>query len=136
MIHMEIVRVNVKSMQMRAIEAAILQGAAGHALAEIRIIYHMTFEMVDCLNDVFGYSQFETLLFCYFLPLTDLNWAYMSYQRQAPMDRISKANHWFLCKHLKKRLWSLFRSLYMVYMLGCGNLLFVRVFMHVHRCDG
>lgn len=97
MICSEIVRVNVKCMETRAIEAVILRGAAGRAVAEIRVIHHLTTKMIVCMNDAFGYSQLDTLLFSFFLPLTDLNWAYMRYHNLAPIDKISETFHRFVC---------------------------------------
>lgn len=45
--------------------------------ANLRKYYQLIYEMVCCLNEIFGWSQFTTILFCLHLPLTDLNWAYI-----------------------------------------------------------
>lgn len=45
---------------------------------ELREYYKSVYEMVNCINEIFGWSQFITILFCFHLPMTDLNWAYSS----------------------------------------------------------
>lgn len=44
---------------------------------KIRNYFQSVYQMVQCINQVFGWSQFVTILFCLHLPLTDLNWAYV-----------------------------------------------------------
>lgn len=46
-------------------------------LKPIREYYRLMYEMVRCINEVFGWSQVATILFSFYLPLTDLNWAYI-----------------------------------------------------------
>lgn len=48
-----------------------------NCLKRIREHYKLVYEMVNCVNEVFGWSQFTTILFALYLPLTDLNWAYL-----------------------------------------------------------
>lgn len=89
MICMEMIRVNLKVIGARAIRAGILQGAIKQCLAEIRSIHHVTLRMNDYMNDEFGYSQLQVVVFCYFIPLTDLNWTYMSFYYRDVSNKIS-----------------------------------------------
>lgn len=41
----------------------------------------------DCINEIFGWSSFVTILYCIQHPLTDANWAYSSFAHQ-PMEYI------------------------------------------------
>lgn len=77
--YMEIVRANIEMMRLRTIEATVLRGVVKELLKEVRVIHQMTIVMVDCFNTIFGYSQFEVVLFCFFLLLTDLNWGYLNF---------------------------------------------------------
>lgn len=90
MVAMELVWVNVKQMKGRAMEAVILRGTVKDSLKSVRDIHGMTLRMVDCLNDIFGYSQFAIVMFCFFVLLTDYNWAYLNFIRQIPSERTSK----------------------------------------------
>lgn len=49
---------------------------------QLREHYKLVYEMVNCVNEIFGWSQFTTIFYSFDLPLTDLNWAYLRiYQR-------------------------------------------------------
>lgn len=41
--------------------------------------YSQICELNDCINQIFGWSNFVTILYCFGLPLTDANWAYTSF---------------------------------------------------------
>lgn len=43
----------------------------------IRECYGMVYQMVSCINNIFGWSQFATILFSLHLLLTELNWAFI-----------------------------------------------------------
>lgn len=89
MIAMELVCVNIKHMKWRATEAIVLRGTVKESLKGVRDIHGITLNMVDCLNDIFGYSQFQVVVFCFFVLVTDYNWAYLNFIRQIPSERTS-----------------------------------------------
>lgn len=49
--------------------------------------YSQIYELNECVNQIFGWSNFVTILFCFELPLTDANWAYTSFAER-PMEYI------------------------------------------------
>lgn len=58
------------------------QSVCSKDLKSAREYYQSICEIVHCINQIFGWSHFVTILFCVHLPLTDLNWAYLSiYER-------------------------------------------------------
>lgn len=89
MICMEVMRENIRVMRTRAIEAGMLQGVEKQCLVDIRSKHRAILHMADCLNDAFGYSQFQLVVLCYFIPLTDLNWTYISYHLQDFLEKTS-----------------------------------------------
>lgn len=50
--------------------------------------YSLICELNDCVNQIFGWSHFVTILYCFGLPLTDANWAYTSFAER-PVEYIS-----------------------------------------------
>lgn len=86
LIYVEIIRTNIKEMQLKAIEATILLGVVKELLKEVRAIHQMTIIMVDCLHTIFGYSQFAVVLFCFFQVLTDLNSLYLGFNPDYLVD--------------------------------------------------
>lgn len=77
LIYMDIIVGNVKMLHLKTIEATVSRGPSKEFLKDIRDIHKKTFDMVDCLNEAFGVSQFVVLLVFFFLHLTDLNWDYL-----------------------------------------------------------
>lgn len=45
-----------------------------NCLKKIQNHYQLIFELTEFLNQIFGWSNFATILYCFHLPLTDLNW--------------------------------------------------------------
>lgn len=76
MICMEVIRQHIQVMQTRASGAGMLQAVEKQCFVDIRSIHRAILHMADCLNVAFGYSQFQLVVLCYFIPLTDLNWTY------------------------------------------------------------
>lgn len=60
-------------------------------LKQIRDFHHCVKEMVDLLNEVFGWSQVAAVLFCFCAIVTDMNWVY------AYREFYDKP--WFICKY-------------------------------------
>lgn len=56
----------------------------------IRDLYEMIFEMVDDLNEIFGYSHLATVWFCFYFLLSDLNFVYFWLHCQSSPDQIGK----------------------------------------------
>lgn len=56
----------------------------------IRKYFECVYEMTECLNKVFGWSQVAAILFCYYLLLTDLAWSYLTFSSMECTTKISK----------------------------------------------
>lgn len=46
-----------------------------NCLKKLNTHYQLIFELNEFLNQIFGWSNFTTILYCFHLPLTDFNWA-------------------------------------------------------------
>lgn len=60
--------------------------------------YHYIYEMVNCLNSIFGLSQVAIILFCFYFFLTDVNFIYVSLYtvEQTALRIMSKSNSIYL----------------------------------------
>lgn len=88
LVYMEVVRIHLKITHVYAKEASILLAAASNGF--IRHIYQETSDMVFCMNQIFGYSQFVVVLYSFFLLLTDFNLYYVSFDEHAWIQKWSK----------------------------------------------
>lgn len=89
--HIRVIRNNITTIHMHAKEASIFLGASSIGyLKHIRHLYRNTFEMVNYLNEMFGYSQFTLVLYCYFLLLTECNWYYIYVDEYEGFENICK----------------------------------------------
>lgn len=56
----------------------------------IRGYFHCAYEMVNLLNEIFGWSQVQTISFLFYLLLTNLNWVYMNFYTCTAVQFIGK----------------------------------------------
>lgn len=136
-IYMEIIRGNLKTMQMHAIEATVLCGTVKESLRKIRCLYSITHDMVDCLNGIFGYSQFQVVLFSYFVLLVDFNWVYTKVHGYSTLQQISNSFH-FSASRVEYLLEFNYRSrfLYLDDVYHTCSSLFVSKHVYVHEYRG
>lgn len=52
-----------------------MESINSNLLKEVNADCQRVFELIKCLNQIFGWSNFTTVLYCFHLPLTDSNWA-------------------------------------------------------------
>lgn len=81
LLYLEIIQIKLKIIQIEC-KASILIGTAKESTKIIRELYQMILEMVENLNDIFGYSHLVTVLYCFYFVLTDLNWAYVYFSKR------------------------------------------------------
>lgn len=75
-IYMEVIRIHLKVIHMYAVAASVLVKVPEGYLKSIRLTYRRTFKSVNCMNEIFGYSQLFVVSYSFFLVLTDCNWCY------------------------------------------------------------
>lgn len=75
--------------ELMAIESALKDGASvgREEMKTVHKHYSQICELNDCINQIFGWSNFVAVLYCFELPLTDANWAYTSFAER-PMEYI------------------------------------------------
>lgn len=56
----------------------------------IRGYFHCAYEMVNLLNEIFGWSNVQAISFLFYLLLTDFNWMYMNFNVCTAIQFISK----------------------------------------------
>lgn len=52
-----------------------MENFVANRLKKINTYCQMVFQLSECMNYIFGWSNFTTILYCFHLPLTDGNWA-------------------------------------------------------------
>lgn len=50
-------------------------------LKRINVYYDCVMDMIELLNEIFGWSQITTILCCFYSLLTDLNWLYANFDK-------------------------------------------------------
>lgn len=55
----------------------------------IRELYENVYEMVDCMNESFGWSHLFVVIFCSNIVMTDMNWAYLHLSQAPPFLKYS-----------------------------------------------
>lgn len=88
MFYLEIVKYELKNIKSKLQQLEVSSKNVGHDfsnentidndLKSINQYYQVICELKECINQVFGLSNFTTILFCFLLPLTDTNWAYLA----------------------------------------------------------
>lgn len=84
-IYMEVIRVRLKVIHMYAVAASVLVRVPEGCLKSIRQTYRRTFKSVNCMNEIFGYSQLTVLSYSFFVLLTDCNWCYTHFDLRNTM---------------------------------------------------
>lgn len=59
----------------RSNSAITLENVIEYNLKRINGYYQLAYELSECINQIFGWSNFTTVLYCFHLPLTEANWA-------------------------------------------------------------
>lgn len=90
MIYMEIVRGNIKRMRTQMTQINNFPTKTKQTLKKIRTIHEMMWHMVNCLNEIFGYSQVLVVLLCYFLALTNLDWMYIALREYTSINKLCR----------------------------------------------
>lgn len=62
-------------------------------LKSIRVYYDLVHELSDCINEVFGWSNIVSVLYCFLLLAVDLNWTYWRLHNEVDVPVISTL--WF-----------------------------------------
>lgn len=84
----------------------------------VRGYYHRTSEMMDLLNEIFGWSQVVAVSFCFYSFATDLNWLFINYGKFS-ITQNAIASVWIVHSHLM--IFYLFRD-----ANNCSNLVCVQ----------
>lgn len=67
-------------------------------LQKFRTNFYFIYEMLEKMNEIFGWSQVAAILFCFYLILSESNWAYIHFPVDSPARKISKYKNNFLSK--------------------------------------
>lgn len=59
------------------------QKLSENSLIRINANLQLVFALTKCINQVFGWSNFTTILYCFHLPLTEGNWAMLELQEKS-----------------------------------------------------
>lgn len=85
MFYLEIVKYELKNIKNKLQQLSVSSNNVGYdrknentILKSINQCYQVIYELKECINQVFGWSNVTTILFCFLLPLTDTNWAYLA----------------------------------------------------------
>lgn len=88
--YVDIIRMNLSIVQVEAIRASILIGTVKESTIAVREIYMMIFEMGNKLIEIFGFSHLATVLYCFYCPIVDLNWAFVHFRYLLLSSKIGK----------------------------------------------
>lgn len=67
-----------------------------HRLKWIRRYYNNVYEMVNILNEIFGWSQAASILFCFYSTFTDFNYFYIHFHNLSLLNACSMFSKIFL----------------------------------------
>lgn len=59
-------------------------------LQKFRTHFYFIYEMLENLNEIFGWSQVAAILFCFYIILSESNWTYIHFSVDSPARKISK----------------------------------------------
>lgn len=90
MLCLDIITMNLKSIRMEAIKSSVLIGTVKESTKAIREMYQLILDMMNCINDIFGFSLLATVLYCSYYFLADLNWSYFYLSSLPTRHKISK----------------------------------------------
>lgn len=90
--YLELIKYELKAIKNPLKSVALVNDLKGNLIrldapSQMKTIYKhysQICELNDCINQIFGLSNFVTILYCFELALTDANWAYTSFD-QWPM---------------------------------------------------
>lgn len=84
----------------------------------VRGYHHRTSELMDLLNEIFGWSQAVAVSFCFYSFATDSNWLFINYGKFS-ITQVAIASLWIVHSHLM--IFYVFRD-----ANNCSNLVCVR----------
>lgn len=90
MLYLDMIRMNLNIAQVEAIKASILIDSVKESVERIRELYQMIFEMVNKLNVIFGFSHLAAVLYCFYCPIVELNWAFVYFRYLSLPSKIGK----------------------------------------------